>query len=146
MTIRCSTHHRPIRAASLGLRGPEDAIGVILALLERPFVEQTVALVLDRSHRGLLAPVVDGAGSADRVLEVVRFVAAVGGRRAAAVVLGTGRPDGDHLGTAADHAAWQEMQVVGADVGLEVIDWFLVTDPLIGSMAELTDSPSRWRG
>src|SRR3954451_20258742 len=83
-----------VRPASLPLRGPLDALDVVLAIVSWPLRPETVCLVLDDAHCGLGSFVVahDDHGDVDAaVVEVVTNVAA-GGSPVAAAVLATMRP------------------------------------------------------
>ena len=89
-----SHHHRlrrpeRIRPASLPLRGPLDALDVVLAIVSWPLRPETVCLLLDEAHCGLGSFVVahDDHGGVDAaVVEVVTNVAGGASPVAAAVL------------------------------------------------------------
>jgi hypothetical protein len=125
-----------------------DAIEVILTLL-------------DREPDTTLAALVDGlAGSARAVLPVDGGDPGPGGVTHLAgclvpVLRGLGRPrvvlvsvraGGGDAAEEADLAAWRALVSTPRADAYELLDWFVVTDAAILSMAELAGPPARWAG
>jgi hypothetical protein len=136
-----------IRPASLPLRGPLDALDVVLAIVSWPLRPETVCLLLDEAHCGLGSFVVahDDHGGVDAaVVEVVTHVAG-GASPVAAAVLATMRP-GVGPPEGADHLHFLDYRAHLEDVGVVLLDWFVLDGELGYSLAELTDATSRWRG
>jgi len=129
------------------LAGPEDALRVILAATSEPPRRETVAVLLDSAHRGLSPCLVcDGASRADQVIDLGGLLAALVERDAAfgAVVLATSRP-GEGIALAAeDEAAFYRLRHDLAEVGVDLLDWFLLDAGLAASVSELTDGCWRW--
>jgi hypothetical protein len=137
---------RQIRSSGLPLRGPEDAIGVILAAAPEAD-PATVVLLLDAHHRGLGAVVVAGTGTDqadddvfDWVLRLAEIESALGAVVLASVNHGRGyRADpreASWLLTCRDQCA---------SVGIELVDWFLVDDGHVGSRVEQLFVEPLWR-
>lgn len=132
------------------MKTPEDAVAVVLMALNGQDQEETVVLLLDRRHRGRVCLVIDGLG--DIVESVESLVVQAAGPRtddqhgAGAVVLATSRPSRGHLPTAADEMRWFELRERFGELGIDLLDWFILSDGRAGSMAELTDCRSLWLG
>ena len=136
-----------IPAPGVSLAGPEDALRVILAAASEPPRRETVAVLLDNAHRGLSPCLVcDGASTADQVIDLAGLLAAVVERDSAfgAVVLATCRPGEGITLLPDDEAAFYRLRHDLADVGVELLDWFLLDAGLAASVSELTDGCWRW--
>jgi hypothetical protein len=131
------------------LRGPRDAIDVLLVVASQPHRPEAIALVLDHAHRGITCMVVDGAGSPELCdVADVLLSAVAGRRRVGAFVLATteprtwlaggGRPDAEC------ELAWFDLRERFESAGYELLDWFVLSGGLALSMAEHTDSRSCW--
>jgi DNA repair protein RadC len=129
------------------LAGPEEALRIILAAASDPPRAETIAVLLDSAHRGLSPCVLcDGASSADQVIDLAGLVAALAEQEPAlaALVLATARPGRGIELLPDDEAAFFRLRHDLAEVGVELLDWFLLDDGLAASVAELTDGCWRW--
>jgi hypothetical protein len=129
------------------LTGPEEALRIILAAVSDPPRAETVAVLLDAAHRGLSPCVLcDGASSADQVIDLAGLIAALAEQEPAlsAVVLATVRPRHGIELRRDDEEAFYRLRHDLADVGVDLLDWFLLDDGLAASVAELTDGCWRW--
>ena len=139
---RGPVHH----AGRLVVADLADALAVIARVVADPARTETIAVLLDRSRRPGAYLVVDGCGSVGAVGELADLVLATAGDPAAGVaaaVLATVRPDaaapdpGDHW--------WCFYLCDGFDdAGVDLLDWLILGRGGPVSMAELTDSRSRW--
>lgn len=145
MPIRRTVRHA--HPAWLPLTAPEQALGTMLVAVSDPPAPETVCLLLDRARCGLGCVVVSG-GPDDAVYRVADFLidAALDNARLAAVVLGTVRPGRPHLPEPSDHLRFFDLRAMFDDVGVELIDWFVIAGGFASSLAELTDARSLWRG
>lgn len=142
---RCSPK-RPVPAAGLSLRGPEDALGVLLAgaTPDRP---TATYLLLDTTHCGITCLEVSGRGDADAVFDVTELLlrAAADEPRLAALVVATFRPDRSHVPDPGDTWCFGELRELLADAGIDLLDWFVVADGYATSLAELSGATWLWR-
>ena len=136
--VRRCTPSRPVRAAGLSLRGPEDALGVLLAgaTPDRP---TATYLLLDATHCGITCLEVSGlvGGGAQQQLGDEP--------RLAALVIATFRPDRSHLPDPGDTWCFGELRELLADAGVDLLDWFVVADGYATSLAEFNGAPWLWR-
>jgi hypothetical protein len=129
-------------AAGRPLLGPHDALAVVLAATCSPAPE-TVVLVLDRRHCGSVCLVIEGGVRVDALVTLLTSLARADPRVGALVVATTGCLSAQ-VG-AEQELAWFEAREQLDALGVELLDWFLLTDRQAGSVAELTDSQWRWR-
>ena len=132
--VRRCTPKRPVRAAGPVLRGPEDALGVLLAAPRR----------IDHGHlpaarrRPPWHHLPRGVGAGRRRRSVRRGRAAAARRRRRAPAGGAGhrrlRPGRSHVPEPGDTCCFGELRELLADAGIDLLDWFLVAD----------GSPPRW--
>ena len=124
-----------------------DAIEVILTLLDRE-PDTTLAAVVDGlagSARAIL-PVDGGDPGPGGVTHLARcLVPVLRGLGRPRVVLVSVRAGGGDAAEEADLAAWRALVSARADA-YELLDWFVVTEAAILSMAELAGPPARWAG
>jgi hypothetical protein len=136
---------RPVRAADLSLRGPEDALSVLLAGGgDRPRI---VCLLLDVEHRGLHCLEVTGPSDAEGVFQVAELLlrAVTNDTDLAALVVASFRPGQSHLPEPGEPSAFFELRELFADAGIDVLDWFLVAGGRATSLAELSEAAWLWR-
>jgi hypothetical protein len=129
------------------LTGPEEALRIVLAAASDPPRAETIAVLLDGAHRGLSPCVVcDGASSARQVVELGELLVAVAVREPAlgAVVLASARPGRGIELAADDEAAFYDLRHDMADIGVDLLDWFLLDHGLAASVCELTDGCWHW--
>jgi len=138
----------PTPAASTALRTPDDALRVVLAAVAEPREAETVVLMLGARHRGSTCLVCRGASSAEQVAALLPILvqSAALEPALAAVVLATVRPGGGIAVTPADDDAFGAMRHDLAAAGVDLLDWFLLDDELVASVAELTGACWRWSG
>jgi len=144
---RCRASRRRGRPAPEPLRGPEDALEVILASASQPPRPETICLLLDHAHRGGTVVVVEGAAT-DADLEALAgllLCAAGQGGGPAAVVLATVRPGCSHLASAPDERCWFGLRERFDEAGVELLDWFILAGGVATSVAETTDSRWQWQ-
>ena len=130
--------------ASLPLRCPEDALSVILTAASQPERDENIVLLLDQAHRGLGCLVVVGRGPLTELTETLEELA-MQEPTVTAFVLATVRPARGRQPGRPDVLAFHDMRERFDELGVDVLDWFLVSDRHAASLAELTDSQVRWR-
>jgi len=132
-----------VRPPSAGqpLRGPQEALAVFLAASGR--APETIVLVLDQRHCGSVCLVVEGVVPVDALVTLLTALARADPRVGAVVVASTGCSTAQ---LSAEHElAWFEAREALDGLGVDLLDWFLLTGRQAGSVAELTDSQWRWR-
>lgn len=141
----------PPRPARHPLRRPADALAVLAAAIDHPddgpTPPQTLALVLDPAHRGLVCAVVEGESdgvAADQLAHLV-VGAAQAGAPVGALVLASLRPGHGCPVTPDDHLRFLDARAGCEAVGLELLDWFVLDDSTAWSLAELTDAVPLWQ-
>lgn len=148
MPIRPCRTVRRAHPAWVPLPGPEEALATILVAATQPPAEETICLLLDRAHCGLGCLTVEGTTDDDAVYRVADFLVdvAVDRARLGAVVIATARPGRSHWPEAADHLRFLDLRAIFDDVGVELLDWFVIAGGYASSLAELTDARPLWRG
>ena len=143
----CAVHRAP-RAGTDPIDSPAAALAVIKLAIHVPLTTETIALVLDPDHRGRTVVVVDGTDEPECVLEVaerlVESMATSG--RTGALVLASVRPGGRP--SAHDGDLWLEASELAEGAGVELLEWFVVTDdtgpPTAWCPRDLLAEPPRW--
>jgi len=143
-----STHshrRRFPRARIDAIASADDALTVIRGVLAVPARHETIVIVLDDAHRGLGVVSVSGTTRIDAVVTVVECIAQpeLFGGEGAALVVATARPGGTVVGDDVDH--WFEICDLAEQVGLELVEWFVV-GRAISCPRDLVGAPPRWRG
>ncbi len=149
MSMFCAAHRLP-RAAVDPIDDPSAALAVIDLAMRRPLTAETIALVLDEERRGRTVVVVDGTAEPDAVLDVVERVAGsiAASGRLGAIVLASVRPGGGPLDD--DDERWLEASDLADDLGVELVEWFVVTGdaPSVAAHSwcprDLLGEPPRW--
>ena len=128
------------------ISGPRAALEVVMLAVSQPRRPETVVLCLDHAHRGSTIIVVDHP-HAEPVEEIGDFMCqlAVSASRFGALVLATVRPGPGVAVVPADELAWFELRANAEDSGLELLDWFVVSDDHVVSMATFTDARPLWQ-
>ena len=126
------------------LTGPADALSVIVAAASNPPRPETICLLVDRAHCGIACVVVIGAAPIDEIAQTMLLLADAE-PSVAAVVLASVRPGPKRQPQANDHFVFDDLRTTFDDAGLDLLDWFVLDGRRAASMAELTDSQSRWR-
>ena len=123
-----------------------DAIEVILSLLDRE-PDITLAALVDGLAGGARAvlPVDGGDPGPGGATHLARCLAPVlRGLGRPRVVLVSIRDGGGDAAEEADLAAWRAIVSARRAGAYELLDWFVVTDAAILSMAELAGPRARW--
>jgi len=135
---------RPLPRAHTPLLDPDLALGVVSLACSWPLRRETIVLPLDSHHSGQVIVIVDGAASAAEVLTVADTLMPSYTSAHAAIVLASVRPAPDLGVVAADLAAWAELEVRYARASLTLLDWFVLSEHGIDSMADIA-GVWRWR-
>jgi hypothetical protein len=148
MPIRRCRTVRHAHPAWVPMPGPTEALATILAATAQPPSAETICLLLDPAHCGLGCITVDGTTDDDAIYRVADFLVDVALERThlGAVVLATVRPGRSHLPEPTDHLRFLDLRAVFDDVGVELLDWFVIAGGYASSLAELTDARSLWLG
>src|SRR3954449_1803723 len=127
------------------ISGPRAALEVVMLAVSQPRRPETVVLCLDHAHRGSTIIVVDHP-HAEPVEEIADFMfqLAVSARGFGALVLATVRLGRGVAVVPADELAWFELRANAEENGLELLDWFVVSDDHVVSMATFTDARPLW--
>lgn len=133
------------RPAACPLRGPEDALAVVLTAASEPQRPETVCLVLDHAHRGLGCIVLVGEGPVQVAAEMLEHLASQE-PTVAALVMASVRPGRFPAPTRGDLLTFHDLRERFDEVAVDLLDWFVIAGRRAASLAELTDSQPRWRG
>ncbi len=148
MSQFCGVHRAP-RAGIDPIDSPAAALAVIKLAIHLPLTAETIALVLDADHRGRTVVVVDRTDEPDSVLEVIERLgdAIATSGHDGALVLASVRPGGRPLDDDGDR--WLEASELAEEFGVELVEWFVVTDDIGRTNAwcprDLLGEPPRWR-
>lgn len=138
-------HRRLPRAGIDPISDADTAFITISMAVHRPLRHETVIAVLDDARRGLGIVVVSGTRPPGAVVEVVEALldpAAHGGRAAAMVVASVRPVDGAGL-DADDIDRWLEMSDLAEQAGIELLEWFVISDR-VSCPRDLLGEPPRW--
>ena len=119
------------------------ALALIDALASNPPVHETLAILLDREHRGSTIVNIDDTVDNDSVLRVADLVTEVAHRvdDIGAVIIASFRPSGsDELD---DLERWLTIDEQLGLVGVELLEWFVVGRS-ISCPRSLFGDPARW--
>lgn len=148
MSQFCGVHRAP-RAGIDPIDSQAAALAVIKLAIHLPLTAETIALVLDADHRGRTVVVVDRTEEPDSVLEVIERLgdAIATSGRDGALVLASVRPGGRPLNDDGDR--WLEASELAEELGVELVEWFVVTDDIGRTNAwcprDLLGESPRWR-
>jgi len=148
VTRYCSTHRTP-RAGIDRIEAAPAALAVIELAMSHPLEPETVVLVLDAEHRGRTIVVVGGTHLPDAVIEVCERLAVAasigssGGDDGGALVVATVRPAGGPL--PGDDERWLEASDITEQVGVELLEWFVIGPGGAFCPRDLLAEPPRWR-
>ena len=103
-----------------------DVLAIVELAVARPLQHETLAIFTDSQRRGCGVSVVSGTTSADAVFDVAASLAMVAQEidEIDGVVLVSVRP-GEGV-AAGDIERWNELRLLVADHGLELIDWIVL--------------------
>jgi hypothetical protein len=137
----------PVPPASRPVTGPDDALRVVMAAIHQPPSDETVVLLLDAAHRGGICLVCSGASTATQVSALVPVLTTATGTDTpiGAVVMATVRPGLGITPGPDDEATFIAMRHGLALAGIDLIDWFLIDDDLVASVAELAGTCWLWQ-
>lgn len=136
--------HRRIPRAGLDAIDSADAAFATLALaVERPLRHETIVIVLDEARRGTAIVVVSGTAQPDSVVEVIECITHGAQREhIGSIVVGSVRPD--EVGAdARDIDRWLEMSEIAQDVGVDLLEWFVIGAAVRCPRDDLGEAP-RW--
>lgn len=130
--------HRPITKEAV--RTADDAIRTLLLATDEGHSECVVLACVDVDRLPLTLFVFDGRSNLDddleAALEAVLAAAASVDSPLCAVFLGSSRPGREQGPAAVDERRWVRMFETCADAGVELLDWFLVNNGAVCSVAE----------
>ena len=143
------THQLLPRAGIDPIDGSGPALAMFDVLIDRPFREQTVALLLDRARRGLGVLVVDGTCRPDSVVEVATLLAHASPVNPAmgAVVLASVRTAAEACAPpdcTGDVDRWMDSRDVLRSAGVDLLEWFVIADGHAWCPRDLLGEPPRW--
>lgn len=143
MRVSCRLH-RPVDVLPSFLLCPEDAIQVLLAIHTDNPESRYIALVTDPDRRGRLAipfppEVADELGAIEEVCDLLLTAAGDDDPwNVPCLVLCTCRDDVGLEPTDEERASWERIQEQCRNRGgVELLDWFLLSDVVALSMAEV---------
>ena len=141
-------HRRIPRAGIDPVDDPDTAFVTISMAVHRPLRFETILVLLDDARRGLGVVAVSDTHEPDAVLEVLECVLAPSahGGRVGAVIVGSVRPDPPDTAIdldADDVDRWLEMSDLAEQRGVELLEWFVITDEVSCPRDRLGEAP-RW--
>jgi DNA repair protein RadC len=148
-TLKMSSCQRNGRAGAprpgQPINGPLAAMEVVMLAVSQPHRPETIVLCLDHAHRGSTIIVVDHP-SREPVEEIAEMMFQISTAAAGfgAMVLATVRPGPGVAVVPADELAWFELRAGAEATGLELLDWFVVSDDHVVSMCTFTDTRPLW--
>jgi len=140
-------HQRPLPRARVDRIDTFDvALDVLAHAADCPLVPQTIVVGLDDRHRGRSIHVIAGTLHPDALLDVLDHLLVARRRRSPrndgeAVLAATVRPGGDVLRSDVDR--WLEASRLTDEVGVELLEWFVVGRRLVCPRDLLGERP-RW--
>jgi len=136
-------HHVPIARVDR-IDSEDDALAVMSLAITRPFVAQTVAILLDDERRGRTIFSSPGTVDPDAMFEVLdHCMLSPDLEEFAAVILVTVRPNGSIDPDDVDR--WLEASDQCALLGLELVEWFVVCEDAVVCPRDLLGETPRWR-
>lgn len=111
-------------------------------LCPAPLVDEVLVVMLDDQRRGLSVLQVAGTTTPDAVLVVADAVSRMGPPECAAVVLVSSRPS--YPVEAGDVDRWIEASDILDDAGIELVEWYVVSEHGVECPRDLFGEPPRW--
>ncbi|MET0144849.1 MAG: hypothetical protein ABW328_08710 [Ilumatobacteraceae bacterium] len=148
MSQFCGAYRTP-RAGIDPVTSATAALAVVQLAMWMPPRFETIALLLDEDHRGRTVVVVAGTEEPDALIDVVERLAdsMVGSGHDGALVVASIRPGGGL--EPGDDDRWIEASDLADDAGVELLEWFVVTERPDRTTAwcprDLLGEPPRWR-
>lgn len=152
---RSSLHHRVPRAGIDRIDRASTALLTVQMVMHRPRRHETIVLLLDAQRCGVGLVAVSDTLHPDAVLDVVECVAgsAAGNERIGAMVVASVRPDPSAdpspLGPRQPDAdrddvdRWLEMSAIADDIGIELVEWFVIGAE-VSCPRDRLGAPMRW--
>jgi len=128
--------HRP---ADRAIHGPDEAIHALRLATDDGRLDATVVACVDAARQPLTMFIFEGPRPADDVelaLDALLGAAAQTDSLLAGVFVGLSRGEGEPGPTPQDEERWLRMSDACADAGIELLDWFVLTDGTACSVAE----------
>ena len=125
-----------------------DRPAIALDLLDRialdPGEVRTDVVCLDEHRRGVGMFTVTGTDDAESVVLIAHMIADAfgGGGLVASVIVASHRPDGG--ADLDDLERWLEVDAIVSEVGIELVEWFVVGIGGVACPRELVDDTDRW--
>ena len=141
-----AVHHRLPRAGVDRISCAETALLMLAMAIQQPLRAETVTLLLDAERRGIAVAVVSGTHQPDDVLEVVECFtrSAAHGGRVGGIIVASVRPEvSDEDTVATDVDRWLEMSDIAEQVGVELLEWFVINGDVTCPRDQLGEPP-RW--
>jgi hypothetical protein len=146
-------HHRPsVRA--IPIQGSRDALDVVSLAAAEPLRAETIALLLDDDHVGRACVVIEGTQEPDDVVDVAELMAELAERDGDvhAIVLASIRPPRsagerreEEQSGRSDVDRWLELLDLFERAGIDLLDWYIVTQQTVSSLRSRTGMPPLWR-
>jgi len=141
---RCRSHHRPDPVVGDPVRGPLDALDVVLLATNGGRRREAMAAGLSAERLPHSMFLLHGLGhealEAGLELALDHWPAGL----PASVFLGCGRGGEEPVVGPEEAACWDRMAAMCAQVGVELLDWFVVGGGVAASVPELMDRPRGW--
>ena len=141
-------HRRIPRAGIDPIDDADTAFVTISMAVHRPMRHETILVLLDDARCGIGVVVVTDTSEPDDVLEVIECVLAPSahGGRVSAVIVASVRPDTTTMTVRRDTDdvdRWLEMSDLTEQSGIELLEWFVITDDVSCPRDQLGEAP-RW--
>jgi hypothetical protein len=126
------------------IRTAVDALRVLTMAMHRPLVHETLAFLLDSSCRSRTITVVSGTERPDDIAQVVEVMARAGGAidDVCGLVVASVRPSSALV--EGDAERWTRLDVLSDDLGVQLVEWFVVGPRGADLPREQAGMPARW--
>ncbi len=141
-------HRRIPRAGIDPIDDADTAFVTISMAVQRPMRHETILVLLDDARCGIGLVAVSDTSEPDDVLEVIECVltSSAHGGRFGAVIVASVRPDTTARTVERDTDdvdRWLEMSDLAEQSGIELLEWFVITDDVTCPRDRLGEAP-RW--
>jgi hypothetical protein len=126
----------------LQFRSAADAQGMLAAIRQRSEPGTAVVIFLDSDRRPVDAFFITDGG--DEVVEVVESVCLLRDHEATCAFLVTDRTGEVPADRIDDELTWMELVALAAVTGVTLLDWFVVWEAKVFSVAEFAPLPAQW--
>jgi hypothetical protein len=136
--------NRVPRARRDPINSPWDALAVIALAIAEPPADKIIAVTLDDERRGRTIVIVHGPPDADGIFAVIDICAAAVAETPnfGGVILASCRRPGHGI-EPDDPERWMEASEQCESAGLELVEWFVISDRVV-CPRDLTGEPPRW--